>query len=92
MKKVKFISDFAVKRIGDVIECDSQQASHLVNIDKVAEYTKEEVTKVVLNQNYIAVESEVGKKTFEIVKEQESKVNDTKEEVTKVVPNTKKPK
>jgi len=41
MRKVEFIKDFATKKKGDVWECDSQLASHLVNIDKVAKYIKE---------------------------------------------------
>lgn len=47
MKKVKFIADFATKKVGDVWECDSQLASHLVHVDKVAEYytEKEKVKK-----------------------------------------------
>lgn len=45
MKTVKFIKDFATKKVGDVWECDSQLASHLVNVDKVAEYLTEKVKK-----------------------------------------------
>lgn len=41
--KVIFTEDFAIKKKGDVFNCDSQLASHLVNIDKVAEYYKETV-------------------------------------------------
>jgi len=38
MRKVEFIKDFATKKKGDVWECDSQLASQLVNVDKVAKY------------------------------------------------------
>jgi hypothetical protein len=38
MRKVEFIKDFATKKKGDVCECDSQLASQLVNVDKVAKY------------------------------------------------------
>jgi hypothetical protein len=38
MREVKFISDFASKKKGDVWRCDSMLASQLVNIEKVAEY------------------------------------------------------
>jgi len=53
MVKVKFTSDFSVKRIGDVIECDSQLASQLVNNDKVAEYTNNDVTKIEEEREYL---------------------------------------
>lgn len=53
MVKVKFTTDFAIKRVGDVIVCDSQMASCLVNIDKVAVYTDEDVTQVESNREYI---------------------------------------
>jgi Zn-finger protein len=43
MRKVEFISDFATKKKGDVWECDSLLASHLVHTDKVAKYVDEEV-------------------------------------------------
>jgi len=38
MKKVTFIQDFATKVRGDVWECDSQLASHLVHEDMAAVY------------------------------------------------------
>lgn len=44
MKKVKFIADFANKIAGEVVEVQPQLASTLVNHDKVAEYTNEDVT------------------------------------------------
>ncbi len=53
MVKVKFTSGFSVKRIGDVIECDSQLASQLVNNDKVAEYTNNDVTKIEEEREYL---------------------------------------
>jgi len=45
VKKVEFIKDFATKLKGDVWECDSQLASHLVNIDKVAKYYESKAKK-----------------------------------------------
>lgn len=38
MKSVVFTEDFATKKKGEVFKCDSQLASQLVNIDKVAKY------------------------------------------------------
>ena len=38
MRKVEFTKDFATKMKGDVWECDSQLASQLVHVDKVAKY------------------------------------------------------
>ena len=58
MRKVKFIEDFATKRIGDVINCDASLASQLVHSDKVAEFTEEEVTPIGEN-DHIPVKSEV---------------------------------
>lgn len=46
MRKVKFMKDFANKVIGDIITIDSMLASHLVNIDKVAEYIIDEQVEV----------------------------------------------
>lgn len=46
MRKVKFIEDFANKVIGNIINVDSMLASHLVNIDKVAEYITDEEVEV----------------------------------------------
>jgi len=40
MKEVEFLVDFATKKKGDKEKFDSQLASQLVNIDKVAKYTK----------------------------------------------------
>lgn len=45
MKEVEFLVDFATKKKGDKEKFDSQLASQLVNIDKVAKYTKEVKTK-----------------------------------------------
>lgn len=42
MRKVEFVTDFANKSKGDILLCDSMLASHLVNIDKVAEYVVDE--------------------------------------------------
>jgi hypothetical protein len=41
MKEIQFLVDFATKKKGDKDKFDSQLASQLVNIDKVAKYTKE---------------------------------------------------
>ncbi len=53
MKKVKFIADFGVKRIGDVCQYDGSLASQLVNVDKVAEYTEDDVTEVEEGREYV---------------------------------------
>ena len=45
MKTVVFTVDFATKKKGEVWKCDSQLASQLVNIDKVAKYYTEETVK-----------------------------------------------
>lgn len=45
MVEIEFIEDFATKKKGDIWECDSLLASHLVNIDKVAKYTKKSKVK-----------------------------------------------
>lgn len=45
MVKVEFITDFAGKKKGDVWECDSQLASQLVRIDKVAKYHEPKTKK-----------------------------------------------
>jgi len=50
MREVEFLKDFATKKKGDVWECDSQLASQLVHIDKVAKY-KEPKEKIVKNAN-----------------------------------------
>lgn len=42
MKTVVFTEDFATKKKGEAFQCDSQLASQLVNIDKVAKYKTEE--------------------------------------------------
>ena len=47
MKEVVFTEDYATKKKGDVWKCDSQLASQLVNVEKVAEYKKEEKVKEV---------------------------------------------
>lgn len=46
MVKIKFLEDFAGKLAGEVFECDSMLASHLVNVDLVAEFVKDEVKEV----------------------------------------------
>ena len=38
MVDIEFTADFATKKKGDKLNCDSALASHLVNIDKVAKY------------------------------------------------------
>jgi hypothetical protein len=43
MREVKFTKDFADKKKGDVFKCDGQLASHLVRVDKVAEFTKADI-------------------------------------------------
>lgn len=45
MREVKFTKDFANKKKGEVFKCDGQLASHLVRVDKVAEFTKSKPTK-----------------------------------------------
>lgn len=47
MVKIKFLEDFAGKTAGEVFECDSMLASHLVNVDLVAEFVKDEQIKEV---------------------------------------------
>ena len=44
--EVVFTEDFATKKKGDNWLCDKQVASHLVHVDKVAEYKKEKVKEV----------------------------------------------
>lgn len=46
MRKVEFIKDFANKLKGETGEFDSQLASHLVRVDKVAKYYVELKKKV----------------------------------------------
>lgn len=41
MKEVVFTKDYATKKKGDKWKCESQLASQLVNVEKVAEYFKE---------------------------------------------------
>ena len=45
MVKIKFLENFAGKLAGEVFECDSMLASHLVNVDLVAEYVSTEIKK-----------------------------------------------
>jgi hypothetical protein len=40
MRDIEFITDFATKKKGDKWKCDSQLASQLVNVEKVAKYVK----------------------------------------------------
>jgi hypothetical protein len=40
MRDIVFIADFANKKEGEVWLCDSQLASQLVNVEKVAEYAE----------------------------------------------------
>ena len=47
MKEIIFTADFATKKKGETWLCDSQLASHLVNVDKVAEYVSEKKEKKV---------------------------------------------
>jgi hypothetical protein len=46
MVKIKFLENFAGKLVGEVFECDSMLASHLVNVDLVAEFVITEVKEV----------------------------------------------
>ena len=46
MVKVKFLENFAGKLAGEVFECDGMLASHLVNVDLVAEFVSTEVKEV----------------------------------------------
>ena len=41
MKKIQFTKDFAIKKKGDVWECDSMLAHNLIHKDKVAKIYKE---------------------------------------------------
>lgn len=40
MVKIKFTKDFATKKKGDFLECDSQLASTLIKVDKVAKLVR----------------------------------------------------
>ena len=91
MRKVVFIADFATKKIGDVMECDSMLASQLVNGDRVARYDGEEAPKfepkedeetIVENEVVEAVGNEVNTITSETTEAPETKA--TEEEVVKV--------
>lgn len=81
MKKVKFIKDFATKRIGDVINCDGSLASQLVHSDQVAEFTEEDVTPVISDNEHIPVKSEVEPdlEEIEVVAETEEVAEFTEE-------------
>jgi hypothetical protein len=46
MVKIKFLENFAGKLAGEVFECDSMLASHLVRVDLVAEFVSTEVKEV----------------------------------------------
>lgn len=46
MVKIKFLENFAGKKAGEVFECDSMLASHLVNVDLVAEFVTDEIKEV----------------------------------------------
>ena len=45
MKEVEFTKDFATKKKGDKTFFDSQLASQLVHVDKVAKYVKKKASK-----------------------------------------------
>lgn len=45
MLEVEFTKDFATKKVGDKFMCDSQLASQLVNVDKVAKYLEVKTKK-----------------------------------------------
>ena len=45
MEKIQFTKDFATKKKGDVWECDSQLASRLIRLKKVAKIYKKVVKK-----------------------------------------------
>ena len=45
MIEVEFIEEFADKKIGDIFKCDSQLASHLISVDKVAKLYKAKESK-----------------------------------------------
>lgn len=49
-KSVQFLKDFATKKKGDVYECDSQIASHLVNDSKVAKYVIKDEKKPIVKK------------------------------------------
>lgn len=76
MKRVKFIADFATKRIDDVCEYDGMVCHQLVNIDQVAEYTTEPVTEVVPDREHIEVSSEVEYKPAQAVEEKTDDTDD----------------
>lgn len=44
MKEVVFTKDYATFKKGDTWQCDSQLASQLVNVEKVAKYYTEKET------------------------------------------------
>lgn len=86
MVKVKFTSDFGVKRTGDVCQYDNSLASQLVNIDKVAEYTLEDLTVTEEIREYIepALVKSSEEETMEENSTNEiSSEEETKEEVVK---------
>lgn len=86
--RVKFIKDFATKRIGDVVEYDGPLASYLVRSDEVAEFTEEDVTPVNTEAEHLPVKSET-----EIESEiDETEVAEFTEEVEETTAKTKKPK
>ena len=45
MKKIEFTVDFATKKKGDILNCDSMLANELVNNKRVAKYFTEKKVK-----------------------------------------------
>ena len=86
MKKVKFIADFANKIAGEVVEVQPQLASTLVNHDKVAEYTNEDVTTPRVDAVHVEPTTEVEQTEVE-----QTEVVDT-ENVSEEVKATSKKK
>ncbi len=76
MKKVKFLVDFANKRVGDVVEYTHSLASQLVVEDKVAEYTTDKVTEVNSENQHIELTDVVDPTIEENSKEEELVVED----------------
>ena len=75
MVKVQFTKDFASKKKGDFFECDSQLASHLVNVDKVAVMADEQ--EIAKSYNAIQVELREAKEQIEKLQKGKVPVKDT---------------
>ena len=76
MKRVKFLVDFANKRVGDVVEYTHSLASQLVVEDKVAEYTTDKVTEISSENEHIELTDVIEPTIEENYKEEELVVED----------------